>query len=243
MKNYILKSQKIVATSNISEISHILRNSQQRTKESLPEQYKDDKNILEPFILSTDGSVMAKINTASSNVGFYYVTGQYVKTLQHVGSPAELADTKFEYLKEADINLLEEVLPSGDLMVYAKGLAHVTDGTENLSELLTRLGISKDEVDKVVYTGLSEQALTPIVLDIDDYFNASSDSFSIVPPDSHVAPGYDDDEVEDEDDFEDEEDEDDDFEDEDEEDEDDEENGVCTFPSCSCVTHCSNFNK
>lgn len=227
MKKFVKKSQKLVATSNLREVAELLISAKKRiednlpVEDNLPEEYKQDHNVSEPFILSTDGKVMAKVNADLNDVGFYYVVGQNVKSLTHVGSPSEITDVVFEYLKDEEVDVLDSVLPSGDLIVYAGNLAHTTNGAENIHEMLVRLNINPEDVTKIVYLGLSVGELEPTVLNPSEYLVDKVESTNDVTSstaDTPTAPGYEEHPTENT-------------------------SSICKFPKCSCISRCESFEE
>lgn len=221
MKKFVKKSQKLVATSNLNEVSEVLINAKKRIEDNIPEKYKQDHNVSEPFILSMDGTVMAKVNADIDGVGFYYVVGQNVKSLTHVGTSSEITDVVFEYLKDEEVDVLNAVLPSGDLIVYAGNLAHTTNGAENVHEMLVRLNIKPEDVTKIVYLGLSVGELEPIVLNPSEYLIDKVESTNDVTPSTvgtPTAPGYEEHNTENP-------------------------SSICKFPHCSCISRCESFKE
>ena len=88
-------------------------------------------------------------------VGFYEESGEDVKHLTHT-TPEKLEGTVFTIEEETEIDLLNDVLPQGDILIKFTDDSVYLPDNESVSDSVNYLADNDwDSVIDIIYTGLS----------------------------------------------------------------------------------------
>lgn len=169
--NHLKKSLEVATTHSISEVSNMLLGVHKKLKEQAQDSsYQSDSLLVSPYIMDTTGTVKAVYSPEQNAVGFYYEDGRCVKSLKHVGSASEISGLTWEYLKDTEVNVLTEALPSGDILVYTAtdGEAHSLNGEYSVVEFMEESGLDVEDILKIVYLGLSTKEPVVELIEFED---------------------------------------------------------------------------
>ena len=148
--NSVIKGKgKKVQTTDVMKISYYVRDH----NPSMTLEDAEDYNASSQYLVSDNGKFIAKYNKEMNAVGFYEESGEDVKHLTHT-TPEKLEGTVFTIEEETEIDLLNDVLPQGDILVRDSG-GVTTLYDESANDFISTFYDKKEEVE-VIYTGLSK---------------------------------------------------------------------------------------
>ena len=151
--NSVIKGEsKKVQTTDVMKISYYVRDH----NPSMTLEDAEDYNASSQYLVSDNGKFIAKYNKELNAVGFYEESGEDVKHLTHT-TPEKLEGTVFTIEEETEIDLINDVLPQGDILIkFTDGDFYLPDN-ESVSDTVNYLADNDwDSVDEVIYTGLSK---------------------------------------------------------------------------------------
>lgn len=147
--NSVIKGEgKKVQTTDVKKISYYVRDH----NPPMTLEDAEDYNASSQYLVSDNGKFIAKYNKELNAVGFYEESGEDVKHLTHT-TPEKLEGTVFTIEEETEIDLLNDVLPQGDILVRDSG-GVTTLFDESVNDFISTF-YDKDEEVEVIYTGLS----------------------------------------------------------------------------------------
>ncbi|UXR08164.1 hypothetical protein [Staphylococcus phage vB_ScaM-V1SC04] len=151
--NSVIKGKgKKVQTTDVMKISYYVRDH----NPTMTLEDAEDYNASSQYLVSDNGKFIAKYNKEMNAVGFYEESGEDVKHLTHT-TPEKLEGTVFTIEEETKIDLINDVLPQGDILIkFTDGDFYLPDN-ESVSDTVNYLADNDwDSVDEVIYTGLSK---------------------------------------------------------------------------------------
>ena len=164
--NSVIKGKgKKVQTTDVMKISYYVRDH----NPSMTLEDAEDYNANSQYLVSDNGKFIAKYNKELNAVGFYEESGEDVKHLTHT-TPEKLEGTVFTIEEETEIDLINDVLPQGDILIkFTDGDFYLPDN-ESVSDSVNYLADNDwDSVIDIIYTGLSkgntENAIVELALD------------------------------------------------------------------------------
>ncbi|UJQ43388.1 hypothetical protein [Staphylococcus phage vB_Sau_P68] len=162
--NSVIKGKgKKIQTTDVMKISYYVRDH----NPSMTLEDAEDYNANSQYLVSDNGKFIAKYNKELNAVGFYEESGEDVKHLTHT-TPEKLEGTVFTIEEETEIDLVNDVLPQGDILIkFTDGDFYLPDN-ESVSNTVNYLvGNDWDMVDEVIYTGLSKGKGENCIVDFD----------------------------------------------------------------------------
>lgn len=163
--NEIIKGKKEeVKTTDFAEVSHFLREFDNKNLE-LNNVEVDDYNTA-PYLISDDGKVIAKLHRDFKAVGFYKEIGDNVKYLTHLKRGEEVEGTVFTLVKYNETNLITDKLPQGDILIRTSYDEVLTLDNESVQGYLSDRDIDLDDIEDIIYTGLSKGETENAVVDV-----------------------------------------------------------------------------
>lgn len=163
--NEIIKGKKEeVKTTDFAEVSHFLREFDNKNLEFNNVEV-DDYNTA-PYLISDDGKVIAKLHRDFKAVGFYKEIGDNVKYLTHVKRGEEVEGTVFTLVKYNETNLITDKLPQGDILIRTSYDEVLTLDNESVQGYLSDRDIDLDDIEDIIYTGLSKGETENAVVDV-----------------------------------------------------------------------------
>ncbi len=148
--NSVIKGkEKKIQTTDVKKISYYVRDH----NPSMTLEDAEDYNANSQYLVSDNGKFIAKYNKEKNAVGFYEESGEDVKHLTHT-TPEKLEGTVFTIEEETEIDLINDVLPQGDILVRDSG-GVTTLFDESVSDFISTF-YDKEDVLEVIYTGLSK---------------------------------------------------------------------------------------
>ena len=150
--NSVIKGEgKKVQTTDVRKISYYVKDhNPSMTLEDL-----EDYNASSQYLVSDNGKFIAKYNKELNAVGFYEESGEDVKHLTHT-TPEKLEGTVFTIEEETEIDLLNDVLPQGDILIKFTDDSVYLPDNESVSDSVNYLADNDwDSVIDIIYTGLS----------------------------------------------------------------------------------------
>ncbi|AXF38285.1 hypothetical protein Twillingate_055 [Staphylococcus phage Twillingate] len=159
----IIEKEKTVKTNNIEEVSHYLKNADIKIRS----EDINDINVINKYLVSDNGKFIAKYNQDKNAVGFYKEAGLNVKHLTHV-TREELGDTTFTIEVKECVDLITEVLPQGDILVKTS-YEVLTIENDSVLGFIEDEVYDLDDVEEVIYTGLSKGNTENVILDFQLY--------------------------------------------------------------------------
>lgn len=164
--NSVIKGEgKKVQTTDVRKVSYYVRdhNSPMTLEDA------EDYNASSQYLVSDNGKFIAKYNKELNAVGFYEESGEDVKHLTHT-TPEKLEGTVFTIEEETEIDLLNDVLPQGDILIKFTDDSVYLPENESVSDSVNYLADNDwDSVNDIIYTGLSkgntENAIVELALD------------------------------------------------------------------------------
>ena len=164
--NSVIKGkEKKIQTTDVKKISYYVRDH----NPSMTLEDAEDYNANSQYLVSDNGKFIAKYNKEKNAVGFYEESGEDVKHLTHT-TPEKLEGTVFTIEEETEIDLINDVLPQGDILIkFTDGDFYLPDN-ESVADTVNYLADNDwDSVDEVIYTGISkgkgENAIVELALD------------------------------------------------------------------------------
>ena len=164
--NSVIKGEgKKIQTTDVKKISYYVRDyNPPMTLEDA-----EDYNASSQYLVSDNGKFIAKYNKEMNAVGFYEESGEDVKHLTHT-TPEKLEGTVFTIEEETEIDLLNDVLPQGDILIKFTDDSVYLPDNESVSDSVNYLADNDwDSVIDIIYTGLSkgntENAIVELALD------------------------------------------------------------------------------
>lgn len=162
--NSVIKGKgKKVQTTDVMKISYYVRDH----NPSMTLEDAEDYNANSQYLVSDNGKFIAKYNKEKNAVGFYEESGEDVKHLTHT-TPEKLEGTVFTIEEETEIDLINDVLPQGDILIkFTDGDFYLPDN-ESVSDTVNYLADNDwDMIDEVIYTGISEGKGENCIVDFD----------------------------------------------------------------------------
>lgn len=151
--NSVIKGEgKKVQTTDVRKISYYVKDhNPPMTLEDL-----EDYNANSQYLVSDNGKFIAKYNKELNAVGFYEESGEDVKHLTHT-TPEKLEGTVFTIEEETEIDLINDVLPQGDILIkFTDDSIYLPDNESVLDSVNYLADNDWDSVDDIIYTGLSK---------------------------------------------------------------------------------------
>lgn len=164
--NSVIKGEsKKVKTTDVRKISYYVRDH----NPTMTLEDAEDYNASSQYLVSDNGKFIAKYNKELNAVGFYEESGEDVKHLTHT-TPERLEGTVFTIEEETEIDLINDVLPQGDILIKFTDDSVYLPDNESVSDSVNYLsGNDWDSVNDIIYTGLSkgntENAIVEFALD------------------------------------------------------------------------------
>uniref|UniRef100_A0AAU6MXH5 Virion component n=1 Tax=Staphylococcus phage 184DA TaxID=3110532 RepID=A0AAU6MXH5_9CAUD len=164
--NSVIKGEsKKVQTTDVKKISYYVRDH----NPPMTLEDAEDYNASSQYLVSDNGKFIAKYNKELNAVGFYEESGEDVKHLTHT-TPEKLDGTVFTIEEETEIDLLNDVLPQGDILIKFTDDSVYLPDNESVSDSVNYLADNDwDSVNDIIYTGLSrgntENAIVELTLD------------------------------------------------------------------------------
>lgn len=162
--NSVIKGKgKKVQTTDIMKISYYVRDH----NPTMTLEDAEDYNASSQYLVSDNGKFIAKYNKEMNAVGFYEESGEDVKHLTHT-TPEKLEGTVFTIEEETKIDLINDVLPQGDILIkFTDGDFYLPDN-ESVADTVNFLADNDwDMVDEVIYTGISKGKGENCIVDFD----------------------------------------------------------------------------
>ena len=162
--NSVIKGKgKKVQTTDVMKISYYVRDH----NPSMTLEDAEDYNANSQYLVSDNGKFIAKYNKEKNAVGFYEESGEDVKHLTHT-TPEKLEGTVFTIEEETEIDLINDVLPQGDILIkFTDGDFYLPDN-ESVSDTVNYLADNDwDMIDEVIYTGISKGKGENCIVDFD----------------------------------------------------------------------------
>lgn len=159
--SHIKKNKIKVSTTDIVKISKYLKDNPPIM--GLHDHCDDNANS--HYLVSDSGKYIAKINYPLGAVGFYKEKGNLIKHLSHIDKE-ELGGETFTIAVNEEINLIEDVLPQGDIIIKLKDGRTIVPDDESVS---TAIYMFFYLVDKIIYTGISEGNGENYLVDFESY--------------------------------------------------------------------------
>lgn len=150
--NSVIKGKgKKIQTTDVMKISYYVRDH----NPSMTLEDAEDYNASSQYLVSDNGKFIAKYNKELNAVGFYEESGEDVKHLTHT-TPEKLEGTVFTIEEETEIDLLNDVLPQGDILIKFTDDSVYLPDNESVSDSVNYLADNDwDSVIDIIYTGLS----------------------------------------------------------------------------------------
>lgn len=151
--NSVIKGEgKKVQTTDVKKISYYVRDH----NPTMTLEDAEDYNASSQYLVSDNGKFIAKYNKELNAVGFYEESGEDVKHLTHT-TPEKLEGTVFTIEEETEIDLINDVLPQGDILIkFTDGDIYLPDNDSVSNTVNYLVGNDWDMVDEVIYTGISK---------------------------------------------------------------------------------------
>ena len=151
--NSVIKGKgKKVQTTDIMKISYNVRDH----NPTMTLEDAEDYNASSQYLVSDNGKFIAKYNKEMNAVGFYEESGEDVKHLTHT-TPEKLEGTVFTIEEETEIDLINDVLPQGDILIkFTDDSIYLPDNESVLDSVNYLADNDWDSVDDIIYTGLSK---------------------------------------------------------------------------------------
>ena len=162
--NSVIKGKgKKVQTTDIMKISYYVRDH----NPTMTLEDAEDYNASSQYLVSDNGKFIAKYNKEMNAVGFYEESWEDVKHLTHT-TPEKLEGTVFTIEEETKIDLINDVLPQGDILIkFTDGDFYLPDN-ESVADTVNFLADNDwDMVDEVIYTGISKGKGENCIVDFD----------------------------------------------------------------------------
>ncbi|BAO09433.1 hypothetical protein X577_gp120 [Staphylococcus phage S25-4] len=162
--NSVIKGEgKKIQTTDVRKISYYVKDH----NPSMTLEDAEDYNASSQYLVSDNGKFIAKYNKEMNAVGFYEESGEDVKHLTHT-TPEKLEGTVFTIEEDTKIDLINDVLPQGDILIkFTDGDIYLPDN-DSISNTVNYLaGNDWDMVDEVIYTGISKGKGENCIVDFD----------------------------------------------------------------------------
>ncbi|AAO47470.1 hypothetical protein QCF18_09810 [Staphylococcus aureus] len=151
--NSVIKGEgKKVQTADVRKISYYVKDY----NPCMTVDDANDYNATSQYLVSDNGKFIAKYNKDMNAVGFYEESGDTVKHLTHT-TPERLEGTVFTIEEETEIDLINDTLPQGDILIkFSDGSIYLPDNESVLDSVNYLADNDWDSVDDIIYTGLSK---------------------------------------------------------------------------------------
>ena len=162
--NSVIKGEgKKVQTTDVRKISYYVRDH----NPPMTLEDAEDYNASSQYLVSDNGKFIAKYNKEMNAVGFYEESGEDVKHLTHT-TPEKWEGTVFTIEEETKIDLINDVLPQGDILIkFTDGDFYLPDN-ESVADTVNFLADNDwDMVDEVIYTCISKGKGENCIVDFD----------------------------------------------------------------------------
>src|SRR5699024_5391689 len=162
--NSVIKGEgKKVQTTDVKKISYYVRDH----NPPMTLEDAEDYNASSQYLVSDNGKFIAKYNKEKNAVGFYEESGEDVKHLTHT-TPEKLEGTVFTIEEETEIDLINDVLPQGDILIKFTDDDVFLPDNESVADTVNFLADNDwDMVDEVIYTGISKGKGENCIVDFD----------------------------------------------------------------------------
>ena len=124
----------------------------------------EDYNSNSQYLVSDNGKFIAKYNKEVNAVGFYEESGVNVKHLTHT-TPERLEGTVFTIEEDTEIDLINDVLPQGDILIKTSYEVLTIENDSVLGFIEDRID-DLDDVEEIIYTGLSKGKTENVIVDV-----------------------------------------------------------------------------
>ncbi|AFF28534.1 hypothetical protein [Staphylococcus phage SA3] len=162
--NSVIKGEgKKIQTTDVRKISYYVKDH----NPSMTLEDAEDYNANSQYLVSDNGKFIAKYNKEMNAVGFYEESGEDVKHLTHT-TPEKLEGTVFTIEEETEIDLINDVLPQGDILIkFTDGDIYLPDNDSVSNTVNYLVSNDWDMVDEVIYTGISKGKGENCIVDFD----------------------------------------------------------------------------
>ncbi|VEV88171.1 hypothetical protein [Staphylococcus phage Stab20] len=162
--NSVIKGEgKKIQTTDVRKISYYVKDH----NPSMTLEDAEDYNASSQYLVSDNGKFIAKYNKEMNAVGFYEESGEDVKHLTHT-TPEKLEGTVFTIEEDTKIDLINDVLPQGDILIkFTDGDIYLPDNDSVSNTVNYLAGNDWDMVDEVIYTGISKGKGENCIVDFD----------------------------------------------------------------------------
>lgn len=160
--NPVIKGEsKKVQTTDVKKVSYYVRDH----NPAMTIEDSEDYNSNSQYLVSDNGKFIAKYNKEVNAVGFYEESGVNVKHLTHT-TPERLEGTVFTIEEDTEIDLINDVLPQGDILIRTSYDEVLTLDNESVEDYLIYADIDLDDVEEIIYTGLSKGKTENVIVDV-----------------------------------------------------------------------------
>lgn len=160
--NPVIKGEsKKVQTTDVKKVSYYVRDH----NPAMTIEDSEDYNSNSQYLVSDNGKFIAKYNKEVNAVGFYEESGVNVKHLTHT-TPERLEGTIFTIEEDTEIDLINDVLPQGDILIRTSYDEVLTLDNESVEDYLIYADIDLDDVEEIIYTGLSKGKTENVIVDV-----------------------------------------------------------------------------
>ncbi|WBF03953.1 hypothetical protein VL14_ORF08 [Staphylococcus phage vB_SauM_VL14] len=162
--NSVIKGEgKKIQTTDVRKISYYVKDH----NPPMTLEDAEDYNASSQYLVSDNGKFIAKYNKEMNAVGFYEESGEDVKHLTHT-TPEKLKGTVFTIEEDTKIDLINDVLPQGDILIkFTDGDIYLPDNDSVSNTVNYLVSNDWDMVDEVIYTGISKGKGENCIVDFD----------------------------------------------------------------------------
>ncbi len=162
--NSVIKGEgKKIQTTDVRKISYYVKDH----NPPMTLEDAEDYNASSQYLVSDNGKFIAKYNKEMNAVGFYEESGEDVKHLTHT-TPEKLEGTVFTIEEDTKIDLINDVLPQGDILIkFTDGDIYLPNNDSVSNTVNYLVGNDWDMVDEVIYTGISKGKGENCIVDFD----------------------------------------------------------------------------
>lgn len=159
--NPVIKGEsKKVQTTDVKKVSYYVRDH----NPAMTIEDSEDYNSNSQYLVSDNGKFIAKYNKEVNAVGFYEESGVNVKHLTHT-TPERLEGTVFTIEEDTEIDLINDVLPQGDILIKTSYEVLTIENDSVLGFIEDRID-DLDDVEEIIYTGLSKGKTENVIVDV-----------------------------------------------------------------------------
>lgn len=157
----IIKGEsKKVQTTDVKKVSYYVRDH----NPAMTPEDSEDYNSNSQYLVSDNGKFIAKYNKEVNAVGFYEESGVNIKHLTHT-TPERLEGTVFTIEEYTEIDLINDVLPQGDILIKTSYEVLTIENDSVLGFIEDRID-DLDDVEEIIYTGLSKGKTENVIVDV-----------------------------------------------------------------------------